>query len=172
MTMYIYMTWRCRAMSAWSLGIGWNYLDDFHTRSTWRRRPVILCLQPLNLTEERSDVIKPRRRVGLRIVKQLHLSLTEALKPRMKMLRITGQCRVTVVQTTEDKWRNQWLNHGSGHWYGVWNEAATAHRNKHVDTVFLPWELIYMSESRRILIEVSIPTVPTRSGACGEVDDL
>jgi len=40
------------------------------------------------------------------------------------MLRNTGQCHVTVVQTTEDK--------------------------KHVDTVVLMWELIDMSESRRI----------------------
>jgi len=38
------------------------------------------------------------------------------LKPPKKMLRNAGQCRVTVVQTTEDKWRHQWLNHLSGNW--------------------------------------------------------
>jgi len=68
--------WRCRAKTASSLGISWT--NKFIGEVWSRRTPVytfeheycefevnpFLCLQPVKLTEERSDAIKPRRRVN------------------------------------------------------------------------------------------------------------
>jgi len=51
----------------------------------------------VKLTEERSDVIKPRRRVN-----QSSSCIHLWRKPPKKILRNAGQCRVTLVQTTED----------------------------------------------------------------------
>jgi len=120
----------------------------------------LLCFQ--ELTNKRSDVTTPRRRVD-----ESSCCIHNRLDQPKKVLGDACKCRISIVQTTKNKRRSQRLDHGSGHWTANWRRTE-----KQVDTDFVTWDRIETSESMRIprsrtIVDGTTKSAPTRIGVRG-----
>jgi len=168
--------WRCQAYVCIAQG------NQLFIGEVWRRRSVytfeheycefkvnpFLCLQPVKLTEKRSD--EDQTSTTSKLVEQLHSSLTGAAEENVE-----EYWPVSCYHSPDD-W-GQVMSpvtepRGTGLDTERRMERSCLSTAKQVDTVFLTWKLIDMSESwwiprSRTAADGVMKSVPTRSRACG-----